>query len=149
MDMLGIEGMGDRHDEIREQLAVMEEWVHDLPVINAGERRIAMERIVDFLQRYVLVDARQEERDLFPAAGPRADVLRAEHGFIDRWVHELSEISRGDNETRDGARFRSTALKLFGLLEAHMHCEEVVLARVVTPSTSASASTTASSLDVG
>lgn len=125
-----LESMGDRHDEIREQLSVMEDWIEALPLTNIEEQRIAMLRVVDFLQRYVLVDARQEERELFPFAGARAEVLRAEHGYIARWVHELEDLARREPTAEAAVRFRATAFKLLGLLDAHMHCEEVVLAGV-------------------
>jgi hemerythrin-like domain-containing protein len=130
-----MDAMGDRHDEIREQLAHMESWVEGMPTTNAEDRRVGMQRIVDFLQHYVLVDAHQEERDLFPSVGARAEVLRAEHRFIERWAHELAQIARDATDASDGVRFRATAFKLFGLLEAHMHCEEVVLGRATSSAT--------------
>lgn len=130
LDAYKVEAMGNRHDEIREQLAVMEDWIEALPLNNVEDRRAVMQRIVDFLERYVLVEARREERDLFPAAGARAEVLRAEHGYIERWTRELGTIAIGAMDPSSALRFRATAFKLIGLLDAHMHCEEVVLARV-------------------
>ena len=121
------DNLSDRHDEVREQLELMDSWLERLPHEGDGERRSVMVHIVEFLQRYVLVDAELEEKHLFPLVGPMAEVLTSEHRFIARWVKELAGLAH-DEPTTDGIAFRRAAYRLFGLLEAHMHCEETVVA---------------------
>jgi hemerythrin-like domain-containing protein len=119
-----VEALESRHEVIQKQLELIDGWVEHLPITNIDDRRGVMRQIVDFLQRYVLVDARWEEERFFPLLGERAETLKAEHGFITRWVKELESVAEAP-ALADAVRFRRTAYKLIGLLEAHMHVEEM------------------------
>lgn len=126
-ELESLESLESRHEVIEKQLELIDGWVEHLPVANPEDRRAVMRQVVDFLQRYVVVDAHWEEERLFPLLGERAEPLQQEHGYVRRWVKELESLAETPALV-DGARFRRVAYKLLGLLEAHMHAEEMVAA---------------------
>ena len=121
-----LEEFADRHEEIHEQLEVAESWLERLPFDDLAARKRVMAQIVAFLERYALVDANWEEEHLFPLIGDRSVVLSTEHRYIARAVEGLGALARAADP--EPTLFRRTAFKLFGLLEAHMDCEERLLA---------------------
>lgn len=120
-----LDEFADRHEQIHEQLELMEGWLEGLPFDDIIDRKRAMVQIVEFLERYVVVDVTWEEQHLFPLIGDKSAALAAEHRYIGRWVKELAAIAR--EEDPEATLFRRTGFKLFGLLEAHMDCEESLI----------------------
>lgn len=132
MTELKLAEFADRHEEILEQVGLMESWVEQLPFDEVVARKRVMTRVVEFLERYVLVEATWEEENLFPLVGATSVGLSAEHRYIARWVKELGQLAHDVDP--DPALFRRAAYKLFGLLEAHMDCEERLLGPVLNAS---------------
>ena len=121
------------HQEVKEHLRHVQEWVGALPKQPPAEQRKTAQKVVAFFEQHIRPHAEWEEQHLYPlvdrlaGGGPNefTSTMRYEHRVVGRWIGELR--AEADKKTVDAVKFARRADNLLGLLSAHFEEEEEVL----------------------
>jgi iron-sulfur cluster repair protein YtfE (RIC family) len=127
------ERLREHRERYRGQIEQLAFYIDTLHEVSEARQIEIMAAVLAILRDDFQVQARQEERFLYPAvdrlAGasvpPFTAFLRHDHQVIDRWIDDLDRIST--EPLADHNRFCRRLERLLGLLEAHLAAEDELL----------------------